>query len=316
MKPYSRDLREKVVAAAKQEPSSLRVAERFGVSGSWVRKLRLRVKKGGNLDPMHGGGRERLVTGEHADAVRDISGEKPDATLNEMRRQLKKRTGLKVSEPTMSRTMRRLGLTHKRKSIEASERERPDVQAKRRTFKFRSFWWDVERLVFVDETGVNLAMTRRYGWGPIGERVVGQAPFHWGENATLVAALTLDGLEAPFLFPGAMDTQAIRVYVAQVLVPRLRRDDIVLWDNLSVHEDSIAAASIEQAGARLEFLPPYSPDLNPIEMAWSKVKERLRQMAERTWQRLQRAACDAMKAITPSDCRGWFRHCGYPLRFS
>jgi transposase len=124
MKPYSRDLREKAVAATKQEPSSLKVAERFGVSGSWVRKLRLRAKNGVSLEPEHGGGRERLVSAKHEEAVRKIRGEKPDVTLNEIRRQLKKRTGLSVSEPTMSRTMRRLGLTHKRTGVWRRRNER------------------------------------------------------------------------------------------------------------------------------------------------------------------------------------------------
>jgi transposase len=116
MKPYSRDLREKVLKALEREPSSLRVAAQFGVSGSWVRKLRLRLERGERIDPQHGGGREQVVVGEHADAIRDIVKETPDATLNEMRRQLKKRTGLQVSEPTMSRTLRRLGLNRKRRS--------------------------------------------------------------------------------------------------------------------------------------------------------------------------------------------------------
>lgn len=316
MKPYSRDLREKVLAATKKEESSLRVGDMFGVSGSWVRKLRLRVKRGVSLDPQHGGGRERIVTEEHERVVREINKEKPDATLNELRRELKKRTGLAVSEPTMSRTMGRLGLTNKRKTVEASERNREDVQKKRETFKLKSFWWDAERLVFIDETGVNLAMTRRNGWAPIGERVVGQAPCHWGENATLVAALTIDGLDAPFLFPGAMDTQALRTYVENVLAPRLQRGDIVLWDNLAVHGDPTVADLIEAAGAQLEFLPPYSPELNPIELAWSKVKQGLRKMAERTWKRLTRAAREAMQAVTASDARGWFKHCGYPLRLT
>lgn len=246
MKPYSHDLRAKVVAATEQEPSSLKVAERFGVSGSWVRKLRLRVRNGVSLEPEHGGGRERLMSAKHEEAVRQIRSQKPDVTLNEIRRQLKKRTGLSVSEPTMSRTMRRLGLTHKRKSVEASERARPDVQEKRSKFRLRAAVWDPRRLVFMDETGVNLAMTRRYGWAPIGDRVVGDAPYHRGDCATLVAALTVDGLEAPFLFPGAMNTQALRAYADSVLVPCLRRGDIVLWDNLSVHGDPTVGGQASQ----------------------------------------------------------------------
>lgn len=313
MNPISRDLRERILEALEQDSSSLRVGARFGVSGSFVRKLRIRIRRGGSIEAQHGGGREQIVVDEHADAVREIVRDKPDATLNEMRRELRKRTGLRVSEPTMSRTLRRLGLTHKRKAVEASERQRPDVEEKRQDFKFISLAWEPGRLVFIDETGLNLAMTRRYAWAPLGERAVGHAPFHRGANATLVAALTIEGIEAPFLFPGAMDTQALRVYVNEVLSPRLRAGDIVLWDNLSVHEDAEAAAAIRAAGARLEFLPPYSPDLNPIEFAWSKLKERLRQLAERTWPRLTRAVRDGLRLITPSDCEGWFEHCGYAL---
>jgi len=313
MKPISRDLRERVLTALEEDSSSLRVAARFGVSGSFVRKLRLRIQRGGSIEAEHGGGRERIVVDEHADAVREIVREKPDATLNEIRRKLKKRTGLRVSEPTMSRTLRRLGLTQKRKTVEASERQRSDVEEKRKAFKSLSLAWHPDRLLFIDETGVNLAMIRRYGWAPIGERAIGYAPFHRGENATLVAALTIEGIEAPFLFPGAMDTMALRTYVVEVLVPRLRRRDIVLWDNLPVHEDSEVGQAILSVGARLVFLPPYSPELNPIELAWSKVKGRLRQLAERTWPRLTRAVRHALRMIVPSDCEAWFRHCGYAL---
>lgn len=313
MKPISRDLRERVLDALEDDSSSLRVAARFGVSGSFVRKLRLRIQRGGSIDADHGGGRERIVVAEHAEAVREIVREKPDATLNEIRRELKKRTGLRVSEPTMSRTLRRLGLTQKRKTVQASERQRPEVEAKRTAFKSASLSWHPDRLVFIDETGVNLAMTRRYGWAPIGERAVGYAPFNRGETATLVAALTVDRIEAPFLFPGAMDTMALRTYVLEVLAPCLRRRDIVLWDNLSVHEDVEAGQAIHSVGARLVFLPPYSPDLNPIELAWSKVKGRLRQLAERTWNNLVRGVRDALNMILPSDCEAWFRHCGYAL---
>jgi transposase len=313
MKPYSRDLREHVLEALEQDSSSLRVAGRFGVSGSFVRKLRLKMRRGQSIEPQHGGGREQIVVDEHADAVREIVREKPDATLNEMRRELKKRTGLRVSEPTMSRTLRRLGLTQKRKTVEASERQRPDVEAKRQRFTEVSWLWDVGRLVFIDETGLNLAMTRRYAWSPIGERAVGHAPFHRGENATLVAAITIEGIQAPFLFPGAMDALALRVYVSEVLAPCLRAGDIVLWDNLSVHEDAKAASVIRSVGARLEFLPPYSPDFNPIEFAWGKLKGRLRQLAERTWSKLTSAVRDGLRLITPTDCENWFEHCGYAL---
>jgi transposase len=169
----------------------------------------------------------------------------------------------------------------------------------------------VERLVFIDESGAKTNMARRYGRGPRGARVVDAAPAgHWA-TTTMVCAIAADGPRAPFVLEGALDADAFAVYCERVLAPALRPGDVVVLDNLGPHKDARARAAIEAAGAAVLFLPPYSPDLNPIENMWSKVKALLRKAAARTFEALLAAIKDALAAVTSADCRGFFRHCGY-----
>jgi transposase len=169
----------------------------------------------------------------------------------------------------------------------------------------------VERLVFIDESGAKTNMARRYGRGPGGARVVSAVPAgHWS-TTTMVCAIAIDGPRAPFVLEGALDADAFAVYCQRVLAPALRAGDVVVLDNLGPHKDARARAAIEAAGASVLFLPPYSPDLNPIENMWSKVKALLRKAAARTADALLAAIKDALAAVTAADCRGFFGHCGY-----
>lgn len=172
---------------------------------------------------------------------------------------------------------------------------------------------DPSALVFVDESGTNLAMTPRYGRAPRGERVVGAAPRNHGKNTTLVAALTLEGITAAMTLEGAMDRPAFEAFVAQVLVPRLHPGQIVIWDNLRVHKSDTARRLIAAAGCQLRWLPPYSPDFTPIEQAFSKLKAALRRAEARTRDTLDDAITAALATITATDAQGWFAHCGYPI---
>jgi transposase len=160
---------------------------------------------------------------------------------------------------------------------------------------------------------VNLALTRRYGRAAPGVRVVDNVPQNYGENVSLRAALGVGGLSAPMTVDGAVDAEVFRAYVAQVLGPILEPGDIVLWDSLAVHTVAGMAAAIESRGARLEPLPPYSPDLNPIEQCWAKLKTALRQAQARTRPALEAALRRALQTITPGDAQAWFAHCGYPV---
>lgn len=168
-----------------------------------------------------------------------------------------------------------------------------------------------EDLLFIDESGINLAMTRAYGRSPRGQRTLGAVPKNWGDSITLTAALTLQGICAPLFLHGSMTGDAFEAYVEQFLVPLLRPGQVVVMDNLSAHRRVRIRELIEATGARLVFLAPYSPDFSPIELAWSKVKALLRKAGARTRQALLEAVAAALSAITPTDAAGWFRHDGY-----
>ena len=195
--------------------------------------------------------------------------------------------------------------------IRAAEQDRPDVREKRQVWAGRMPGLDPERLVFIDETGASTKMTRRYGRAPVGQRVVGAVPHgHW-KTTTFVAALRADGLVAPMVIDGALNGDLFVAYVRQVLVPALRPGDVVVMDNLASHKRAAAVGAIEGAGCTPLYLPPYSPDYNPIELAFAKLKRLLRASGERTvaglWARLG-AALDEFSA---EECRNYFRQCGY-----
>jgi transposase len=166
-------------------------------------------------------------------------------------------------------------------------------------------------LRFVDESGANITLARRYGWAPRTERCHGAVPRNYGHNLTLLASLSLDGIEAPMLLEGAVDSLAFEGYVEQGLVPTLRSGELVILDNLSVHKRPAIRALIEAAGCRVLFLPSYSPDMNPIELAFSKIKAYLRRVEKRTQEALEAAITSAIDLITAADARGYFHHMGY-----
>ena len=193
--------------------------------------------------------------------------------------------------------------------------------SERNPYKRAWFWRKAaklnhRRLIFVDESAVNTAMTPRYGRAPRGERVIDHAPRNYGEQTSVVAALGFGrGLIAPMMLTGAVDTLAFDAYLVRMLGPRLRKGDVVVLDNLGAHK----ASQIEQVaagrGARVLWLPPYSPDFSPIEQCWSKIKTYLRAAKARTRDKLEEALAAAMKLITKADIRGWFKHCGYQVAF-
>ena len=170
---------------------------------------------------------------------------------------------------------------------------------------------DLEKLVFLDESGINTAMTRLYGRCARGQRLVDKAPAGLWQNNTLVAAMRLDGVVAPLLLDGPVNGDIFASYIEGCLVPELTPGDIVIMDNLPAHKSLRVAAAIERVGCILVYLPPYSPDFNPIENMWSKMKANLRKTAARTFDTIVDAAKHALLAVTPEDCEGFFSHCGY-----
>jgi transposase len=167
------------------------------------------------------------------------------------------------------------------------------------------------RLVFIDETAVTTKMTRLRGRARIGERLKAEAPFGKWETQTFIAGLRSDQLTAPCVIDGAIDREAFDAYVETQLAPVLRPGDIVILDNLSVHKSAKAETAIRARGAWLLFLPQYSPDLNPIEMAFAKLKAHLRRIAARTFDALFKAIGDVCRMFEPAECRAFFKAAGY-----
>ena len=200
--------------------------------------------------------------------------------------------------------------------IHDSARETPRVKRLRAAFVVRvteELADILHRFKFLDESGVNLGLTRSYGRAAPGERVVEATPGTSGPHYTVVATLGVDGVQAPLLFEGAMTTVTFDTYVAEVLAPTLRRGEILLMDNLSAHKSGQAQALLEARGVQVIFLPPYSPDLNPIEYCWGKVKQALRAAKARTWDALIVALRDALMSVSLRDVLAWFAHCGYQI---
>jgi transposase len=201
------------------------------------------------------------------------------------------------------------GMDAYKKTLAASERNAEDRSAWRQALATH----DPQHLVFVDETSTHTSLIRLYGWAPHDQRAVGKVPRTHGKNTTLVAALSAQGLQAPWAIAGAMDTRAFATYVTQVLLPTLQPGQVVVLDNLSVHKARGIREAITHAGYEVLYLPAYSPDFTPIEQAFSKLKAILRGLGERTREALLEAVARAVDAITQEDVVGWFTHAGYPL---
>ena len=171
----------------------------------------------------------------------------------------------------------------------------------------------LKHLKFIDEMGTNLGQTRLMGRAAPGERVVEATPGYSGTHYTVVAALGRNGVHAPWVLEGPMTSATFEIYVKQVLAPTLRVGDMVITDNLSAHKSAAVRSAIEARHAQLVFLPPYSPDFNPIELCWSKVKTALRAAKARTDAALMQALLDAFDSVVRSDIQAWFAHDGYVL---
>lgn len=312
MRAFSMDLRERIVAAVERGQHTLQqLAALFMVDVSVIVRLRQRQRQTGSIAPKpHGGGRTPKLDEAAQDRLLELVRQHPDATLAELRQQL----GVACGLTTIHRTLQRHGITRKKKSKHADERDSPEVQAERAAFEAKMAEVDPAHLVFVDETGATTSMTRTHGRAPAGERVTASAPGSW-QNMTFIVGLRQSGVVAPFAFGGATDQPAFETYVEKVLLPTLQPGDVVIWDNLSAHKSVAARAAVESVGATVQPLPPYSPDETPIEELFSKTKEFLRSIGARTSEILIAAMAVALDLVTEADIQGWFQHrCSYAMQ--
>jgi len=170
-----------------------------------------------------------------------------------------------------------------------------------------------ERLKFIDESGVTTVLTRLFGRAAPGERVREAVPKNYGQSTSVVSLIGLRGVETTMLIEGAVDTLVFDAFGENFVRPCLKAGDVLVLDNLGAHRASRIEEIAESCGAKVMWLPPYSPDFSPIEQMWSKLKTYLRKVKGRTSENLERAVAEGLKLITASDCRSWFRHCGYEV---
>jgi transposase len=195
--------------------------------------------------------------------------------------------------------------------VHAAERSRPDVRRKRTRWKTHQARIDRTRLLFIDETWLKTNMAPLRGWGPVGQRLIAHVPHgHW-KTMTFLAALRHDRIAAPFVLDGPINGETFLIYVEQVLLPTLKPGDIVIIDNLGSHKGKAVRAALRRVGARLVFLPPYSPDLNPIEQVFAKLKHLMRKQACRTIETAWQSAGELLNHFTPQECANYFANSGY-----
>jgi transposase len=307
---YSQDLRDRLILAVDGEGLSRRAAaRRYAVSDATAVRWMQAHRQGRRSALAQGGDRRSRLPG-HRDWLLAQFAAEPDLTLAAVGARLREVHGVAADPGMLSRFFAKCGYTVK-KSLFASEQLRPDIAEARARWQAMQSQLATARLIFIDETGITTNMVRRYAWGPKGKRVRCYTPGgHW-KITTFVAGLAPEGIVAPFVIDEPMNRKIFTAYVAKFLVPELRPGDVVIMDNLSSHKSPEVAALIEAAGAILLFLPAYSPDLNPIEMAFAKFKSELRKAAERTkdalWNRVG-IICDT---FPPQECMNYFRHAGY-----
>lgn len=311
MRAYSNDLRERIVAAVARGEHSLRqLARLFAVSLSCIVRLLQRFRRTGSVEPMpHAGGAARKLSRRDEARLLALLRRQPDATLAELRDRL----GAPCSVMTIARALWRHGITRKKKTAHATERDTPRVRARRRRFKAKAASFRRGALVFVDETGASTAMARTHGRAPRGERVPASVPGQW-KNVTLITGMRLGGVVAPMTVAGGTTGPVFEAYVTGVLVPELKAGDVVIWDRLTPHRNPAVVEAVEAVGARVAPLPAYSPDLSPIEEMFSKVKAHLRSVGARSVEAVMAALHQALERVTPRDIQGWFSdRCTYAM---
>ena len=304
------DLRERVVCAVEEGGLSRhQAASRFGIGVStainWVRRFR----ETGSVAPgQMGGHKPKKIRGEHRTWLLARTQEK-DFTLRGLVAEFADR-GLKVDYHTVWDFVHAEKLSFK-KTVIASERDRPDVARRRTQWTTYQPRIDPERFVFIDETWSRTNMAPLRGWARRGMRLEAKVPHGKWNTLTFLAALRHDRIEAPWLIDGPINGERFRIYVEKVLVPTLRPNDIVVMDNLGSHKGAAVRRAIRAAGAKLFFLPKYSPDLNPIEQVFAKLKHLLRKAQARTPDAICQAIGTHLDAFTPQECANYFRNSGY-----
>ena len=313
MKPYSLDLRQKIIDVYEEGKISQReLAKQFKVALSFIQKLIKQNRETGNIAAkVRTEQTPTKLNAQQLEILEQLVEENNDATLAELRQLLYQKTGVLIGRSTVDRMLGRINITLKKKALHPTEKGTDRVQ------KLRVEFWETvggipaKDLIFLDESGVNLALVRLFARSKKGKRAHGSRPHKRGKNVSIIGAIGLNGLVSQYSILGAVDGLTFEAFIACKLVPKLWAGAYVLMDNCSIHKGEAIEELINQAGATLIYLPPYSPDFSPIENCWSKIKTILRTIGARNYANLGKAIQDAFAQVSLVDILGWFTHCCY-----
>lgn len=309
---YSNDLREKVVEAYENKEDSMRrLAKRFKVSLTFVLGLITLWRETGSVEKRpHGGGTPLKLTVEVLGFIKSLLLEKNDCTEKELQQLLAERHDIHISTSTIGEGIRKLGWSRKKKTFHDPKKDEERVQKEREAFREKVSPIDPEKMVFLDEAGTLTHMARDYGRAPLGERAEGTKPLA-GERLNMIGALRLSGLDEGLILEQNINGENFLFFVEHYFVNILRPGDVVFLDNNWFHFTDGVEEIIRSKGASVLYLPPYSPEFNPIEECWSKIKNYLKTLAARTKELLYDAIMTAFQSVTLKDIKGWFHHAGY-----
>jgi transposase len=316
MNAYSKDLRLKTLAALDRGLTRGEVVETFGISLATLKRWLKGRREGSDLSPRHSTGPLHGAQAAHRGHTR-TEGRPTRAAPRERHRHPQaplrvvgaEDRGRGLGGDHESRDPPEAGVEQKKRTLAAAERD----EGKRRAWRETLSGVDPARLVFVEESSTNISLAPRYARVPKGERARGKVPKNWGKNVTLIASMSEEGMGPSMSIEGSSDTESFGLYMKDILAPRLEEGQIVIMDNLSVHKSAWVRELIEGRGCSLVLLPSYSPDFDPIEQAFSKLKDLLRKAEARTREALFEATHHALRAITQQDARSYFEYCGYTI---
>ena len=311
---HSVDLREAAVRLYEESGRGYRVvAKELGISPRTLQDWLYRKRRGESLEPGKPPGRRAVIHEAAQKRLLELIEEHDDWTQQRYADTLNAEfPDIKVSQPVVSLTLKRLGITLKKKEWRACELREERVRKLTVEFLIKRDEYHVQELVFVDESGINVNMARKYGYSPRGQRLYGYKPGQFARNYTVIGALDIKGLSTVMMVNGGTTIEVFFEFARQMLIPTMEPGQVVVMDNLAAHRNKRVIELFHDHGIHVLHTPPYSPEWNPIEWAWSKVKTAIRASAARTLETLEIALKAAADSITPEDAANYFAACGYP----
>ncbi len=298
--------RKMLIEAHEKGYKSKELADIFGIDKSSVNRMVRQYKKTGSYElRTYNCGRKSVLTDSDLKNISELIDANPDITINEIIEKL----NLKIKNEAVRKAVIKMGYVYKKKSLHASGVNAPDVADQRNKWIKSLPELDKSKLVFLDESGVNTDFTRIYGRSLGGLRCVDNVPLSTPKNTTILSSIRLSGDTAYTAYQGGTTNENFIDYLKNVLSPTLKKDDIIVMDNMRTHHSKAVKKAIEELKLNVIYLPPYSPDFNPIEKMWSKIKSVLRKLKIRAFSELKSGVDSAFSCVTPNDCKGWFSTC-------